>query len=157
MKTAIYPGSFDPLHNGHLDIIERSSLLCDSLTVAVVNNPYKAAKRFELDERLAIIRTATAHLNNVEVDVFEGLLVAYVKSKGANTIIKGLRTPEDFAFESQMAHMNRHMEPTTETLFLLSEPQWSFLSSSRVRELNKLGVDLSELVPTATLDALKSS
>lgn len=156
MHHAIYPGSFDPLHNGHLDIIERSSLLCDTLTVAVVNNPYKAAKRFELAERLTIIRAATAHLNNVEVDVFEGLLVAYVKSKEANAIIKGLRTPEDFAFESQMAHMNRFMGSTTETLFLLSEPQWSFLSSSRVRELDKLGVDLSDLVPAATLNALKS-
>ena len=156
MHHAIYPGSFDPFHNGHLDIVERSSLICDTLTVAVVNNPYKAAKRFELDERLSIIRAATQHLTNVEVDVFEGLLVAYVKTKGADAIIKGLRTPEDFAFESQMAHMNRHMEPTTETLFLLSEPQWSFLSSSRVRELDKLGVDLSDLVPAATLNALKA-
>lgn len=155
MRHAIYPGSFDPLHNGHLDIIQRAALFADRLTVAVVNNPLKPAKLFELDERLEIIREAVSSIANVEVDVFEGLLVAYAQAKSADALIKGLRSSQDFAYEMQMAHMNRHLLPETETLFLLSEPQWTFLSSTRVREVANLGVDVADLVPAATRKALK--
>lgn len=155
MRHLIYPGSFDPIHNGHLDIIRRASLLCDQLTVAVVNNPLKPAKLFELDERLEIIKASVRDFENVDVDVFGGLLVTYVKDRQA-TLVKGLRNAADFAAEQEMAHMNHHMEPTTETLFLLSQPQWSFLSSTRVREVSKLGVDVKDLVPRATLRALEA-
>ena len=155
MIHALYPGSFDPLHNGHLDIIRRSSRVYDRLTVAVLGNPLKSSKFLEPGKRLEVIREATTDLNNVTVETFSGLLVDYVRERGAQVIVKSLRGPLDFEYEAQMAGLNRHLNPDAETVFMLASPEWSFVSSTRVRELFGLGADVSGLVPAATLDVLK--
>lgn len=156
MIHALYPGSFDPLHNGHLDIIRRSSRIYDRLTVAVLDNPLKNSKYLELEKRLEVIHEATADLNNVTVETFSGLLVDYVRQRAAQVIVKSLRGPLDFEYEAQMAGLNRHLNSDAETVFMLAAPEWSFVSSTRVRELFGLDADVSGLVPAASLDALKS-
>lgn len=155
MIHAIYPGSFDPIHNGHIDIIQRASRIYDELTVAVLNNPYKQNKWFKIERRLDMIREVTSDLSNVKVDVFEGLLVDYAKAKNAQVILKSLRNAVDFDYEASMAYMNQHMFDGAETVFLLTKPKWSFLSSSRVKEIVSYGVDVSDLVPQLALEALK--
>lgn len=146
MKIAIYPGSFDPITNGHLDIIERSSRIFDKVIVSVLHN---SAKRpaFAAEERVEFIKSATAHLENVETDYFDGLLVDYAKEKSATTIVKGLRAVSDFEYEMQMALMNRRQNPEIETLFLISSSEYSFLSSSIVKEVAHLGGNLDGFVP----------
>ncbi len=146
MKIAIYPGSFDPITNGHLDIIERSSRIFDKVIVSVLHN---SAKRpaFTAEERVEFIKSATAHLENVETDYFDGLLVDYAKEKSATTIVKGLRAVSDFEYEMQMALMNRRQNPEIETLFLISSSEYSFLSSSIVKEVAHLGGNLDGFVP----------
>ena len=146
MKIAIYPGSFDPITNGHLDIIERSSRIFDKVIVSVLHN---SAKRpaFTAEERVDFIKSATAHLKNVETDYFDGLLVDYAKEKSATTIVKGLRAVSDFEYEMQMALMNRRQNPEIETLFLISSSEYSFLSSSIVKEVAHLGGNLDGFVP----------
>ncbi|MFA6431641.1 MAG: pantetheine-phosphate adenylyltransferase [Candidatus Margulisiibacteriota bacterium] len=154
MKKAIYPGSFDPITNGHLDIIQRASKLYDSVTVAIIRNPDKSAE-FSLDDRIKMLKNSLADLNNVEVDSFSGLLVEYVKNKKAGVIIRGLRAVSDFDYEFQMALTNRKMAPEIETVFLMTDYRYSYLSSSFVRQISKLGGDISGLVPLPVIEKLK--
>lgn len=155
MRHLIFPGSFDPIHNGHLDIAQRALALCERLTVAVLHNAQKPAKLFSTEERLTILREVFAGAPKVEVEAFEGLLVSYVQHKGASAIVKGLRGVGDFEYELQMAHVNRAMAPAVDTLFLMTDPRWSFVSSTRVREIASLGADVSALVPPAVCRALR--
>lgn len=154
MIHALYPGSFDPLHNGHLDIIERASALFDTLTVAVLHNPLKPTHLFTLEERLNIIHASTKHLSNVNTDSFQGLLVDYAHQKNAHLLIKSLRNTSDFEYEQQMAQLNKRIQQTIDSVFLMSNPQWSYVSSTRVRELASLGVDVQAFVPQASAVAL---
>ncbi|MCG8501016.1 MAG: pantetheine-phosphate adenylyltransferase [Firmicutes bacterium] len=146
MKIAVYPGSFDPVTNGHLDIIERSSRIFDKVIVSILKNSSKAPM-FSVEERLTLLRKVTRNLSNVEVDSFSGLLVNYLKQKEAEVIIKGLRAVSDFEYEFQMALMNNKLNPKIETLFMMTSSKYSYLSSSIVRELASLGGCLKELVP----------
>jgi pantetheine-phosphate adenylyltransferase len=150
MVHAVYPGSFDPLHNGHVDVIRRASRLFGRLTVAVAHNPLKSTSLFDLDERLAMIRESTVGMANVEAAAFEGLLVEYMRRVGAGVIVKGLRVISDFEYELQMAHLNRQMNPDVETLFVMTATRWSYVSSTRVKEIALLGADVAKLVPPAT-------
>lgn len=153
----VYPGSFDPLTNGHLDVIQRASRLFAKVTVAILENPNKRGQYlFTAEERLVIVREATAHLPNVEATTFSGLLVDFVKRVGAQAIVKGLRAVSDYEYELQMAHLNRQLLPGLETLFILSATRYSFVSSTMVKEIARYGGDVSKLVPPATLRALKA-
>lgn len=143
---ALYPGSFDPLTLGHLDLIERSSGLFKQVTVAVLQNPSKTPA-FSLDQRLEQIGAATAHLTNVAVGSFDGLTVAYARSCGARVILRGLRALSDFEFELQIAHTNKSLAPDIETVFLATATQHSFLSSSVVKEVARFGGDVRHMVP----------
>ncbi len=143
---AIYPGSFDPLTLGHLDLIERAAGLFDRLTVAVLVNPAKQPA-FPLRQRLEQIQRATAHLSGVEAGSFDGLTVAYADSCGAQVILRGLRALTDFEFELQIAHTNKTLAPRVETLFLATAVQYSFLSSSVVKEVARFGGDVAHMVP----------
>ncbi len=151
--TALCPGTFDPVTNGHLDIIGRTSESFDSVVVGVLENPSKQPL-FGLDERVAMLREACVGLLNVRVDSFTGLLVAYAKEQGADVIVKGLRAVTDYEFEIQMAQMN-HRLAGVETLFMPTNPKWSFLSSSLVKEVGKFGGDVTGLVPDAVRDRLR--
>ncbi len=151
--TALCPGTFDPVTNGHLDIIERAGQHFDGVVVAVLENPAKRPL-FDVDERLQMLREATAGLVNVEVDSFTGLLVEYARRKGSGVIVKGLRAVTDFEYEIQMAQMNRRLAGI-ETLFMTTAPTWSFLSSSLVKEVAGFGGDVSGLVPPSVADRLK--
>jgi pantetheine-phosphate adenylyltransferase len=149
----IYPGSFDPVTYGHLDIIERSSNLFENVIVAVFVNPSKNPL-FSLEERKELISEATKHLANVTVDSFTGLLVHYMMEREIRIIVKGLRAVSDFEYELQMALMNKQMYPLGETFFLPSSTEYSYLSSSIVRDLSKHGADITSLVPEHVLQAL---
>lgn len=146
MRTAVYPGSFDPVTYGHIDIIDRASRLFDRVIVAVLNNPSKAPL-FTTDERLDMLRTATMEIKNIEVDCFSGLLIDYVEKKEATTVVKGLRVVSDFEFELQMALMNRKLNRNVETIFMMTSSRYSFLSSSLVKEVARLGGCVKDLVP----------
>lgn len=154
MKAAIYPGSFDPLTNGHMDIIERSARITDKLIVAILRNTNKSCWLSE-DERCEMLEMATAHLGNVEVAVFGGLLVDYARAKGAQTIIRGLRMVSDFENEMAMAGMNRSMAPEIDTVFLMTNSRWSYLSSSLLKEVVKLGGKIDDMIPPAAMDIVK--
>jgi len=143
---ALYPGSFDPLTLGHLDLIERGVRLFDGLVVAVLQNPGKQAT-FPLEQRLAQIRAATAHLAGVEVESFDGLTVDCARRCRADVILRGLRALSDFEFELQIAHTNHSLAPTLETLFLATATQHSYLSSSMVKEVARFGGDVGHMVP----------
>ena len=156
MIHAVYPGSFDPLHNGHLDIIRRAVRIYGRLTVAVLNNPGKRDQLFSNEERVQIIRQATAGMANVAVESFDGLLAEYVRILGSDVIVKGLRAISDFEYELQMAHLNRQINPKAETTFIMTATRWSYLSSTRVKELARYGADVSKLVPAATLEFLEA-
>ncbi len=143
---ALYPGSFDPLTLGHLDLIERSARLFDAVVVAVLQNPNKTAA-FPLEQRLEQIRQATAHLEGVTVGSFGGLTVDYAKTCGAGVILRGLRALSDFEFELQIAHTNKSLAPQVETLFLATAVHHSFLSSSVVKEVARFGGDVRHMVP----------
>lgn len=151
MNIAIYPGSFDPVTNGHLDIIERTSKIFDKVTVAILVNSSKTPT-FTIEEKISMLKKATAHIPNVEIEFFDGLLVNYVKSKGAHVIVKGLRAISDFEYEFQMAMLNKSVEPEIETLFMMTNNKYSYLSSSIVKELGRLGADLTDLVPEVIMD-----
>ncbi len=146
MKIAVYPGSFDPITYGHIDIIKRASKLFDNVIVAVLNNPLKTPL-FNTEERINIIKRATAGMKNVEVDSFSGLLIHYVDRRGANAVVKGLRAVSDFEYELQMALMNRKLNKNVETVFMMTSSEYSFLSSSLVKEVSRLGGCVNELVP----------
>lgn len=146
IKRAIYPGSFDPVTNGHIDIIERASNLFDEVIVAVSTNIEKSPM-FTIDERKEMLSSACAHLSNVKVDGFNGLLVRYAESNGAIAIVKGLRALSDFEFEFEMALMNRRLERRIETVFLMTNAEYSYLSSSIIKEVVKFGGSVSGLIP----------
>lgn len=146
MKKAVYPGSFDPITKGHLDIISRSHAIVDHLTVAILENPRKQSA-FTIEERLEMIRLCTKSYPKVEVDYFSGLLIDYVKRKEIAVIIKGLRAISDFEFEFQMALVNRKLNPDVETLFMMTNNKYSYLSSSIVKEIADFGGDIKKLVP----------
>ena len=148
--SAIYPGSFDPMTCGHLDVIERAAAIFDRVLVAVVVNPQKREPLFTLDEREAMIREAVAHLPNIEVTHFRGLLADFVRRVGATVIVKGLRVVSDFESEMSTALMNRSLSGV-DTVFLPSDPRWSFVSSTLVKEVYNLGADVAEYVPPAVL------
>ena len=155
MTHAVYPGSFDPLHNGHLDIIRRAAKIYDRLTVAVLENPLKGTKLLEVEDRLEIIEETIKGMANVDADRFEGLLADYVRRRKATIIVKGLRAISDFETELQMAHLNRQLNPDAETTFIMTATRWSYVSSTRIKELAKYGADISKLVPKATLKCLQ--
>jgi pantetheine-phosphate adenylyltransferase len=146
MRTAIYPGSFDPLTNGHVDVVERAARLFDSVVVAVARNSAKTPL-FSVDERVEQLGAALAHCANVRVTAFEGLLVAFAERTGATALIRGLRAVSDFEYEFQMALMNRRLAPDIETVFLMTDADKSFVSSSMVKEVARLGGDIRGLVP----------
>jgi pantetheine-phosphate adenylyltransferase len=150
--TALCPGTFDPVTNGHLDIIERAGQRFDAVVVAVLDNPGKQPL-FSVDERVAMLKEATTGLDNVDVESFSGLLVEYARRRGSDVIVKGLRAVTDFEYEIQMAQMNRRLTGV-ETLFMTTDPTWSFLSSSLVREVARFGGDVSELVPPVVVERL---
>lgn len=150
--TALCPGTFDPVTNGHLDIIGRASARFDAVVVAVLENPSKQPL-FPVEERVAMLKEATIGLENVEVDAFSGLLVDYAKRRGTQAIVKGLRAVSDFEFEIQMAQMNRRLGGL-ETFFMPTDPTWSFLSSSLVKEVARYGGDVTGLVPDVVVRRL---
>lgn len=153
MRIFIYPGSFDPVTNGHLDIIERASKICDKLIVAVLVSHNKIPL-FNMDERTDMLRRAISDYNctNVEVECFSGLLVDFVKKKHAKVIIKGLRAVSDFEYELQMALLNKNQSPEIETLFMMSSINYSFLSSSMVKEIARYNGDFTGLVPECIVE-----
>ncbi|MCR4784877.1 MAG: pantetheine-phosphate adenylyltransferase [bacterium] len=146
MHRAIYPGSFDPLTNGHLDIIVRAATIVDELIVAVVHNPNKHPL-FTLEEREAMLGESLAGLNNVKTAHFSGLLVDFVKEMDASIIVRGLRAVSDFEIEFQMALVNKKLAPGVETMFLMTTAEHAFLSSSSIKEIASLGGDISDFVP----------
>ncbi len=150
MKIAICPGSFDPVTHGHLDIIQRAAELFDKVIVVVMTNASKSPV-FTKEERVELIRRCTANIPNVEVESFDGLLADYVIDKQATAIVKGLRAMSDFEYEFQMALTNRKLCPNAETVFLTTKAEHMYLSSSLVRQVVKLGGDISEFVPTCIL------
>jgi pantetheine-phosphate adenylyltransferase len=150
---ALYPGSFDPLTLGHLDLIERGAVLFDGLVVAVLQNPGKTPA-FALERRLEQIQRATAHLKGVEVRSFDGLTVDMARACGAGVILRGLRAMSDFEFELQLAHTNKSLAPDLETLFLATAAHHSFLSSSVVKEVARFGGDVSRMVPSGVAEDL---
>jgi len=154
MKTAVYPGTFDPVTNGHSDLIRRASRLFDRLIVAVAANPAKQP-RFDLTQRLALIKAALPDLPNVEVCSFDNLLVNFVQQRGAGVILRGLRAVSDFEYEFQLAGMNRKLAPEVETLFLTPAEKFTYISSGLVREIAALGGDVSEFVHPTVQAALK--
>ena len=143
---AIYPGSFDPLTNGHLDVVERAATLFGRVIVAVAHQTDKSPL-FTVQERIGMVKEAVASLSNVEVDDFQTLLVDYVRAKGARVIVRGLRAVSDFEFEFQMALMNRTLAPEVETLFMMPKDSYSYLSSRITKQIAALGGDISQFVP----------
>ncbi|MFO7151662.1 MAG: pantetheine-phosphate adenylyltransferase [Bacillota bacterium] len=154
MSIAIYPGSFDPITNGHLDIIERGSKIFDELIVAVLQNPSKKYL-FTMEERIEMIKDAVKHLPNVEVDYFNGLLVDFARKRNAKIVIKGLRAVSDFEYELQMALMNKKLYKDLETVFIMTSTKYSFLSSSIVREVASFGGCVKDLVPPVVEEKLR--
>ena len=152
-KIAIYPGSFDPVTNGHLDIIKRASRIFDKVIVAVLTNAAKNPA-FTFDERVDMLKTATRDIENVEVKSFNGLLVDFVKQENASVIVKGLRAVSDFEYEFQMALLNEKLAPEIETMFLATSDRYCFLSSSIVKEIARHGGSLEDFVPDELIDPI---
>ena len=154
MTVAVYPGSFDPVTNGHIDILERTSRVFDHIVVAVIHNVTKQAL-FTLEERVELIKESTKHLDNVEVECFNGLLADFLKAREATVIIRGLRSMTDFEYESQMSMMNKKLFPEIDTIFIVSDSQYTFVSSSGIKEAAMLGGDVSSMVPSAVEKGLQ--
>ena len=153
-RIAVYPGTFDPVTKGHIDLVERSLRIFDVVLIAVAANP-KKAPLFSLEERIAMFRKVTAAYRNVVIEGFDGLLVDYVREKKAVGIIRGLRAVSDFEYEMQMALMNRRLDHTIETVFLMPNEEYSFITSTIVKEAASYGGDVSSLVPKVVVDKLK--
>src|SRR5690349_12310114 len=155
MRIAIYPGSFDPLTNGHLDVIQRATKLFDRVTVAVAKSESKNPL-FSLEERMTMVAEAVRNLPTVEADAFDGLLVEYVERRSAQAVVRGLRAVSDFEFEFQLALMNRKLNERIETIFMMPKDTYTFLSSRIVKEIARLGGDVSAFVPAHVGTALKA-
>jgi len=153
--VAVCPGSYDPVTNGHLDIITRAARVFEKVVVGVVNNPVrKQTPLFSAEERCGFILDATRDLGNVEVEVFASLLVEFARDNGANAIVKGLRAISDFEYEFEMAQLNRKLDPGIESIYIIASPHYSFLSSTGVKEMATFGGDVSDLVPEPVAAAL---
>jgi|SRR5665648_492518 len=156
-KKALYAGSFDPLTNGHLDLIYRASNLCDRLVVGIIENPQKMAY-FTIDQRKKMIEEETKHMDNVKIVSFAGLLADYVNNNGFDIVVRGLRATMDFEYEIQMAQMNARLyNKNVETIFLMTNPKYSFISSSMIKEVFSLKGDISGLVPENILEYMKKN
>ncbi len=154
MKLAIYPGTFDPVTNGHLDIVERAVQLFDAVTIAVTTNPAKNPL-FTVAERIAMFREATGHLPRIEVESFSGLLVEYAAARGASVMIRGLRAISDFEYEFQMALINRKISRGLDTVFLMASEKYTYLNSTIVKEVARLGGDVSCFVPASVNERIR--
>ncbi len=152
---AVYPGTFDPVTNGHIDLVERSLRIFDELVIAVAENP-KKQPLFSLDDRIDMFKTVTAGFKNITIEGFDGLLVDYVRQKRASAIVRGLWAISDFEYEMQMALMNRRFDHTIETVFLMPNEAYSFITSTIVKEAAGYGGDISTLVPSVVLERLKN-
>jgi pantetheine-phosphate adenylyltransferase len=155
MLTAIYPGTYDPVTNGHIDVIERAASIFDRVVVGVVGQPRHKAPTFTLEERVAFLNDATKGLENVEVDVFSELVVDFARKWGAKAIVKGLRVISDFEWEFQMNQLNRVLAPEIETVYVMASPAVSFVSSSGVKEIAAFGGNVDELVPEAVANRFR--
>lgn len=155
MTVAIYPGSFDPVHLGHLDLVERAARVFDRVIVAVARNAEKEGL-FTPAERIEMLRAAASHLRNVEVDAFDGLTVAYARSRGAGVLVKGLRAVVDFEYELKQASMNARLAPELDTVFFMTAPPYYFLSSTLIREVARLGGVVTGLVPDGVEERLRA-
>ncbi|MEG6567827.1 pantetheine-phosphate adenylyltransferase [Thermoanaerobacterium saccharolyticum] len=153
MNIAVYPGSFDPVTNGHLDVIKRAAKVFDKLIVAVLVNPSKAPM-FSLEERVEMLKDATAEIENVEIDSFSGLLIEYLEKVNSKIIVKGLRMVSDFEYEFQMALINKKLNPEVETIFFMTSNKYGYLSSSIVKEVARFGGCLSDLVPDSVIEKI---
>ena len=153
MRKAVCPGSFDPITNGHIDIIKRAAELFDEVTVLVVTNPDKKCV-FSPEERAELIKKATAEISGVKVDLFSGLLADYVKANGICAIVKGIRSSSDFEYEFQMALANRSLAPGAETVFITADPQNMYVSSSLIRQIATFGGDVSDFVPKSIVEEI---
>ncbi|HEX5621037.1 MAG TPA: pantetheine-phosphate adenylyltransferase [Solirubrobacteraceae bacterium] len=157
-RIAVCPGSYDPITNGHVDVITRASLMFDELIVGVVNASVRKSKSlFTAEERIGFIREATAHLGNVRVEPFSNLVVEFARERGARAIVKGLRAISDFEYELEMNQLNRQLASDIESVYLMASPQYSFLSSSGVKEIATFGGDVSDLVPEPVAERLKEA
>ena len=153
--TAVCPGSYDPVTNGHVDIVTRTSAVFERVVVGVVNNPIRKENTlFTAEERKDLIEQATSHLPNVEVRVFSNLLVAFARELDARVIVKGLRAISDFEYEFEMAQLNRKLDPEIESMYVIASPHYSFLSSTGVKEMATFGGDVSDLVPAPVVAAM---
>lgn len=155
MMTAIYPGTYDPVTNGHVDVIDRAARIFDRVVVGVVGNPHHKQPLFDVGERVEFLREALAGIGNVEVDVFSELVVDFARRWEARAIVKGLRVLSDFEYEFQMNQLNRTLAPEIETVYVMASPQVSFVSSSGVKEIASFGGNVEELVPAAVARRLK--
>jgi pantetheine-phosphate adenylyltransferase len=157
-RIAVCPGSYDPVTNGHLDVIQRAATMFDAVIVAVVNaSVRKIPPVFSAEERIGFIEEATAHLGNVSVEPFDVLIVDFARTKGAKAIVKGLRAISDFEYEFEMNQLNRKSAPDIESVYLMASPQYSFLSSSGIKEMATFGGDISDLVPDRVARRLKEA
>ena len=157
-RIAVCPGSYDPITNGHLDVITRTAEMFDEVIVAIVNLPIRKGKTlFGAEERCAFVEAATAHLENVRAEAFSNLIVDFARESGAKAIVKGLRAISDFEYELEMNQLNRQLASDIESIYLMASPQYSFLSSSGVKEIATFGGDVSELVPEPVARRLKEA
>lgn len=151
MKTAIYPGSFDPITKGHLDVLKKASCLFDKVVIAVLQNDSKKGFLPTAD-RVALIKESVKDIENVEVDSFDGLTIEYAKKKGSNVLIRGLRAVSDFEYEMQLSQTNNALAPEITTVFLITKPKYNFISSSTVKEIAKMKGDISKFVPPCVVE-----
>jgi pantetheine-phosphate adenylyltransferase len=155
MITAIYPGTYDPVTNGHVDVIQRAAQIFDRVVVGVVDNPHHKTPLFRVEERVELLKDALKHVDSVEVDVFSELVVEFARRWEAKVIVKGLRVLSDFEYEFQMNQLNRTLAPEIETVYVMASPMVSFVSSSGVKEIASFGGNVEELVPPAVARRLK--